>query len=174
MATVRRSRPLAAPPDEVWRTVGDLHQLARWWPKVLRVEDVRDGRFTEVLQTDRGRDVRADWVLVETVPGERWRATQELDGTPFEKVLGKAGKAIMLEASGDGTRVTLELERRLRGLSRLGGMFLRRATTLQVDAALDTLSHDSGRGLGAVPVNSDGLRINTTLPSPVSVAPATP
>lgn len=146
MATVRRTRLLDAPPDAVWRTVGDLHQLARWWPKVLRVEGVQDGRFTEVLQTDRGRDVRADWVLVETVPGERWKATQELEGTPFEKVLGAAAKAVTLEPAGDGTRVTVELERRLRGLSRLGGMFLRRATTLQVDAALDTLEGTHGTG----------------------------
>ena len=107
---------------------------------------MRDGRFTEVLQTDRGRDVRADWLLVETVPGERWKATQELEGTPFEKVLGKAAKAVSLEPAGEGTLVTLELERRLRGLSRLGGMFLRRATTLQVDAALDTLEETHGTG----------------------------
>ncbi len=146
MATVRRTRLLAAPPDAVWRTVGDLHQLARWWPKVLRVEGVQDGRFTEVLQTDRGRDVRADWVLVETVPGERWRATQELEGTPFEQVLGAAAKAVTLEPAGDGTRVTVELQRRLRGLSRLGGVFLRRATSLQIEAALDTLEEAHGTG----------------------------
>lgn len=146
MATVRRTRVLASPPEAVWRTVGDLHQLARWWPKVLRVEDVHDGRFTEVLQTDRGRDVRADWVLVETVPGAHWRATQELEGTPFEKVLGRAEKAVTLEPAGDGTRVTVELQRRLRGLSRLGGMFLRRATALQIDAALDTLEETHGTG----------------------------
>jgi uncharacterized protein YndB with AHSA1/START domain len=146
VATVRRTRLLADPPDAVWRTVGDLYQLARWWPKVLRVEDVRDGRFTEVLQTERGRAVRADWVLVETVPGERWRASQELEGTPFEKVLGAAAKSVAIVPSGDGTQVTLELERRLRGLSRLGGMFLRRATALQIDAALDTLEEAHGTG----------------------------
>ncbi len=146
MATVRRTRLLADPPEAVWRTVGDLYQLARWWPKVLRVEAVGDGRFTEVLQTDRGRDVRADWVLVETVPGERWRASQELEGTPFEKVLGAAAKAVAIEPAGEGTQVTLELERRLRGLSRLGGMFLRRATALQIDAALDTLEETHGTG----------------------------
>lgn len=146
MATVRRTRLLAAPPETVWRTVGDLHQLARWWPKVLRVEGVHDGRFTEVLQTDRGRDVRADWVLVETVPGERWRATQEIAGTPFEKVLGAAAKAVELEASESGTLVTVELQRRLRGLSRLGGVFLRRATSLQIEAALDSLEGTHGAG----------------------------
>ena len=147
MATVRRSRPLAAPPDDVWRTVGDLHQLARWWPKVLRVEGVHDGHFTEVLQTDRGRDVRADWILLETQPGAHWRASQELAGTPFENVLAEAEKAVELEPTETGgTLVTIELRRRLRGLSRLGGFFLRRANTLQVDAALDTLEGTYGAG----------------------------
>ncbi len=147
MATVRRSRSLAAPPDDVWRTVGDLHQLARWWPKVLRVEGVHDGHFTEVLQTDRGRDVRADWVVLETQPGEHWRAAQELAGTPFENVLAQAEKAVELEPTdAGGTIVTIELRRRLRGLSRFGGMFLRRASRLQIDAALDTLEGTYGTG----------------------------
>ena len=61
-------------------------------------------------------------------------------------MLGAAAKAVALEPAGEGTLVTLELERRLRGLSRLGGMFLRRATTLQVDAALDTLEETHGTG----------------------------
>ena len=147
MATVRRSRPLAAPPDDVWRTVGDLHQLARWWPKVLRVEAVHDGHFTEVLQTDRGRDVRADWVLIESDPGTGWRASQEVAGTPFENVLAASEKAVELELTeAGGTLVTIELRRRLRGLSRLGGFFLRRANALQVDAALDTLEGTYGAG----------------------------
>jgi uncharacterized protein YndB with AHSA1/START domain len=140
MGTVRRSCTLEASPQDVWRTVGDLHQLARWWPKVLRVEGVQDGRFTEVLQTDRGRDVRADWVLVETVPGERWAASQDVAGTPFENVLASAEKIVALTAGAEGgTVVTVELRRRLRGLSRLGGVFLRRAGTAQIDAALESL-----------------------------------
>lgn len=147
MANVRRSRTLAAPPEEVWRTVGDLYQLARWWPKVMRVEAVDDGCFTEVLQTDRGRGVRADWVLLETAPGERWRAAQEVAGTPFENVLRGAEKAVALEpADAGGTLVTIELDRRLRGLSRFGGIFLRRASSLQIDAALDTLEGIYGAG----------------------------
>lgn len=144
MATVRRSRVLAAPPEAVWRTVGDLHQLARWWPKVLRVEAVRDGRFTEVLQTERGRDVRADWTLAETVPGERWRAEQDVEGTPFERVLRSSARSVALEPVPEGTRVTIVLERRLRGISSLGGVFLRRASAVQIDAALDNLQGTHG------------------------------
>jgi uncharacterized protein YndB with AHSA1/START domain len=135
----RRSRALAAQPEEVWRTAGDPRQLARWWPKVVRVEAFAEGRFTEVLQTERGRDMRADWVLVEEMPGERWCAAQELEGTPFERVLSQARKSVQLQPAGDGTLVTLELRRRMRGLSRLGGIFLRKASSMQLDSALDAL-----------------------------------
>lgn len=144
MATTRRSRALAAPPQTVWRTAGDPGQLARWWPKVVRVEALEGGRFTELLRTGRGRDMRADWVLVEEVPGERWRAVQELEGTPFERVLSRAEKSVSLQPAGEGTLVTLELRRRMRGLSRLGGVFLRKASGLQLDSALDALESRFG------------------------------
>lgn len=140
MATVTRTRALAAPPEAVWRTVGDLHQLARWWPKVLRVEGVRDGAFTEVLQTDRGRDIRADFVLAEADPPRTWVAEQQLEGTPFERVLRAARKSVLLQPAGDsGTIITVTLERSMRGAGRLGGVFLRRASRRQIDAALDNL-----------------------------------
>ncbi|MCU0314380.1 MAG: SRPBCC family protein [Solirubrobacteraceae bacterium] len=145
MATVSRTRALAAPPDAVWRTVGDLHQLARWWPKVLRVEAVRDGRFTEVLQTERGRDVRADFVLAASEPPRTWTADQEVEGTPFEGVLAAARKSVLLQPAGaDGTVVTITLERRMRGMARLGGFMLRTATRRQVDSALDNLEELHG------------------------------
>ena len=139
MATTRRSRALAASPEKVWRTTGDPQQLARWWPKVVRVEGLSGGHFTEVLQTERGRDMRADWVVVEELACEHWRAVQELQGTPFERVLAHAEKAVTLQPAGEGTLVTLELRRRMRGLSRLGGVFLRKASSLQLDSALDAL-----------------------------------
>jgi len=128
-----------APPEKVWRTVGDPQQLPRWWPKVVRVETLTGGHFTEVLQTERGRDMRADWVVIDDVPGEHWRAAQELEGTPFERVLSLAEKSVTLQPAGEGTLVTVELRRRMRGLSRLGGVFLRKASSLQLDSALDAL-----------------------------------
>lgn len=140
MPTATRSRHLAAPPKEVWRTVGDPHQLARWWPKVLCVEGVADGRFTEVLQTEKGRDVRADFVVLETRRAELWRISQEVEGTPFEGILEGAETEIALQPVGqDGTLITLTLRRRLKGVARFGGFLMRRATTRQVDLALDNL-----------------------------------
>jgi carbon monoxide dehydrogenase subunit G len=140
MATVSRTRALAAPPEAVWRTVGDLHQLARWWPKVLRVEAVRDGCFTEVLRTERGRDVRADFILAASDPPRSWAADQTVEGTPFEGVLAAARKSVQLQPAGaQGTLVTVTLERRMRGMARLGGFMMRTATRRQVDAALDNL-----------------------------------
>ncbi|HEX8208215.1 MAG TPA: SRPBCC family protein, partial [Solirubrobacteraceae bacterium] len=65
MPTTRRSRVLDAAPDRVWRVVGDVHHMPRWWPKVRRVEAVAGGRFTQVLRTTKGKDVRADYPVVE-------------------------------------------------------------------------------------------------------------
>lgn len=145
MPTARRAREIAAPPAAVWRTVGDPHHLARWWPKVLRVEGVGDRHFTEVLRTDRGRDVRADFVVVEARAPEFWHAAQEVAGTPFEGILTGADTEIRLQPAGeDGTIVTVTLRRRLRGMARLGGFLMRRATARQVDDALDNLEEIHG------------------------------
>lgn len=147
MATVRRSRPLAAPPDDVWRTVGDLHQLARWWPKVLRVEGVTSGRFTQVMQTESGRDVRADYALLEARAPALWHAEQEVEGTPFEGVLAASDTEIMLQPVGEAqTLVTLTLRRRMTGVARFGGFLMRRATARVVETALDNLEGIHGRG----------------------------
>ena len=61
MPTARRSRVIAAPADRVWDTVGDPHHLPRWWPRVSRVEAVTRDAFTQVLQTEGGKVVRADF-----------------------------------------------------------------------------------------------------------------
>ncbi len=140
MPTATRTRHLAAPPKDVWRTVGDPHQLALWWPKVLRVEAVSGSRFTEVLQTAKGRDVRADFLVLETRRAELWHISQEVEGTPFEGILEGAETEIRLQPVGeDGTLITLTLRRRLKGVARFGGFMMRRATTRQVDLALDNL-----------------------------------
>ena len=134
------TRTLDAPPERVWRTVGDPRHLARWWPKVQRVEGVDGPHFTEVLQTDRGRAIRADWTISESSAPQRLVCEQEIEGTPFEGVLQAARREIELKPAGDGdTVVSVTIDRRLRGVSRLSGFMMRRATTRQLEAALDNL-----------------------------------
>jgi carbon monoxide dehydrogenase subunit G len=91
------------------------------------------------MATDRGRIVRADQRVVDSEPPTRVRWAQELDGTPFARILRNAQTAVLLEPSSQGTRVTVELDQRLRGMARFGGFMVRRAARRQLDQALDGL-----------------------------------
>jgi uncharacterized protein YndB with AHSA1/START domain len=142
---VRRSKTIDASADRVWAVVADPHHMARWWPQVRRMEGVEDDRFTQVFMTRKGRMVRMDFRLLESeppavelghgTPGRRvWE--QELAGTPFDRVLEQAVTEVVLEPSGEQTRVTITLRQRLRGYSRTGGFLMRRATRTRLDEAL--------------------------------------
>jgi carbon monoxide dehydrogenase subunit G len=139
MPTARRSRTVAAPPERVWETVGDPHHLPRWWPKVTRVEAVTDDHFTEVLSTQDGRLLRADFRVVDSQAPEHRAWEQELEGTPFERVFAAASTEIKLLPEGDATRVTVVVRQQVRGSARLGGFMVRRATGRVLDEALDAL-----------------------------------
>lgn len=139
MPVARRSAVVAAPPGEVWRTVGDPHHLPRWWPRVERVEGVYADGFTQVLRSDKGAQVRADFRVLERKRPARMRWTQEIANTPFERILESAETAVDLRAADGGTRVTVEVRQTLRGVSRLGGFMVRRATARQIDDALAAL-----------------------------------
>jgi uncharacterized protein YndB with AHSA1/START domain len=142
---VRRSRTIGATPEQVWRTVCDARHLPRWWPRVQRVESVDGERFTEVLQTDKGRSVRADFRVTESTAPEvrRWR--QDVEGSPFARLLRSAETEVRLARDGaGGTRVTLTIDQRLRGIGALGGFLVRRATRTQLDEALDALGRIHG------------------------------
>jgi uncharacterized protein YndB with AHSA1/START domain len=139
MPTTRRSHTLLADPDEVWAVVSDPHHLPRWWPRVTRVEEVSNDRWTKVMTTDKGKVVRADErILVSEGPRVR-RWTQDLEDSPFERLLSEVSTAVELEPEAGGTRVTLELHQRLRGINRLGGFMVRRASRRLLDEALDSL-----------------------------------
>jgi uncharacterized protein YndB with AHSA1/START domain len=131
-----------ASPDRVWDLVSDPHHLPRWWPRTVRVEDVRAvkggqrSRWTTVLGTQRGRGVRADYRCSGSTAGERYVWEQEIDGTPFEKILRSSELEIRLEGRNGSTLVTLASSERLRGLSRLGSPMMRRATRQRLDEAL--------------------------------------
>lgn len=139
MPTVRRSRTLSVPPEDVWTVVGDPYHLPRWWPRVTRVEGVDPGRFTEVLMTKKGRAVRADYRLTELSPPQRAGWAQELEDTPFERLLSEAVTEVELAPAGEGTRVTITLREGLRGWSRFAGFLFRRAARRRLDEALDGL-----------------------------------
>src|SRR6188472_1000159 len=119
---------MPASPEAVWLTIAYPHHLPRWWPRVQRVEGVAGERFTEVLGTDKGRSVRADFSVLESRAPEvrRWR--QDVDGTPFERLLRSAETEVRLAPDGaGGTRVTLTVRQRLRGVGALGGFMVGRA-----------------------------------------------
>jgi uncharacterized protein YndB with AHSA1/START domain len=142
----RRSRVVPAARDDVWRTVGDPRHLPRWWPRVERVEGVHGDGFTELLRSDKGATVRADFtVLLRRAPEQmRWR--QEIEGTPFERLLAASETTVSLSDAEGGTKVELRLDQQLRGVARLGGFMVRRAARRQLDDALRGLDALHGGG----------------------------
>ena len=139
MPRTRRSRRMDATPEQVWRTVCDPHHLPRWWPRVQRVEGVDREHFTEVLNTDKGRSIRADFRVVESRAPEVRRWIQEVEGSPFERLLRSAETEVRLERDGDATRVTVTLSQRLKGVGAFGGLMVRRANRQVADEALERL-----------------------------------
>ncbi len=145
MPSTRRSRVLACPPERVADVVGDPYHLPRWWPKVRRVERVSAGRFTQVMQTAKGKPVRADFRLAAIDPMHRYAWEQELAGTPFEGLLKRARTEVTLRAAGEReTEVSIELLQKLRGWARFGPFLFRRAAKAQLDEALESLSRLCG------------------------------
>lgn len=139
---MRRSRTLGATPEEIWAIVGDAYHLPRWWPRVTRVEGVEGDAFTQVLKTDKGVAVRADFRVVESAAPAVRRWEQQLANTPFERILTASAVELRLQRVGGGrpgTLVAITLAQRLRGLGLLGGFMVRSAARKQLDGALDGL-----------------------------------
>ncbi len=168
MPTVRRSRIIDASLDELWQVLGDPHHLPRWWPRVNRIEAVTLtgtgdlDAFTEVLMGPSGKIVRADFKLLEQLDRRRIVWAQQVEGTPFARVLRSAETEITL-ADGQGrdgpaSEVTIELRQELQGFahrsgggswigafSRFGSPLVRRAAHSTIDEALDGLEQIVGR-----------------------------
>ena len=83
--------------------LADPRTLARWWPRVERVKAVTGEGWTTVLRSERGRALRADWRLEADDPPRRRAWGQELDGTPFAKVLAERHVEAQVEPAGEGT-----------------------------------------------------------------------
>jgi uncharacterized protein YndB with AHSA1/START domain len=139
--TTRVSRTIAAAPEVVWAVLADPWHQARWWPRVRRIEAVEGDRFTQVLGTGRGRGVRADFRVRERSEGRLLRWEQELEGTPFDRLLVEAMTVIELAPADGGAAaiVTIELRQRLRGWSRLVPFLFRGAARRQLGEALEGL-----------------------------------
>jgi uncharacterized protein YndB with AHSA1/START domain len=141
--TSQRSRTLTVSQRQLWELISDPHHMPRWWPSVDRMEGVEIDRFTQVFKTKGGRPVRADFHIVDSRPPWLLAWEQELEGTPFARVLRELVIEVRLEPEGDATKVTIAQQQRLRGYSRTGGFMMRRATAKQLDRALEGLEHIS-------------------------------
>jgi uncharacterized protein YndB with AHSA1/START domain len=144
MARVVRRRRIPAPASALWAVITDPYHLPRWWPLTQRVENVTgndpsERSWTQVLETRGGRGVRADYVTVDASEDERYVFEQTIEGTPFERFVKRVRTEIDLQPRDGGTEVTMTLDRRLRGLSRLGSPMMRRAIGRTLNDALSGL-----------------------------------
>jgi carbon monoxide dehydrogenase subunit G len=146
MPKVTRSRVVAADQARVWDLISDPHNLPRWWPRVVRVEDVHDpggkrARWTAVLGTERGTGVRADFRCTGSTSAERYAWEQDIEGSPFERVLKSSTVELRLRPVDGRTEVTVAGDETLRGLSRLGASMLKGAARRRLDEALDGIEN---------------------------------
>jgi uncharacterized protein YndB with AHSA1/START domain len=139
MAAYQRGRSIAAPQLRIWEVIADPSRLPEWWPGVQRIEGIEPDRWTEVHATKRGRPVRIDFRVVQSDPPWLRAWSQEIEGTPFERVLKESITELKLEPAPSGTKITLSQYQQLRGYSRTGGYLLRRATTKRLQEALEGL-----------------------------------
>jgi uncharacterized protein YndB with AHSA1/START domain len=138
--SVTRARTIRASSQTLWDVIADPAHLPRWWPDVVRVEDATPLAWTTVLSTPKGATVRADFTRMTADEPRRIAWRQEIEESPFERILSENVTEVELEPEGDGsTRVELRAVQRLRGYSRFGGFLFRRATRRKLEAALDGL-----------------------------------
>ncbi len=137
----RRSRVVAASRKEVWELVGDPYHHPRWWPRVQRVEGVTARGWTNALVSSRGNTVRTDWVVEVNEEPTRRRWSQEVVGTPFERLFKRNAIEAQLDHAESGfTRVTLTYDQKPRGVARLLPFMLKRPMAKQLDEALTNLA----------------------------------
>jgi uncharacterized protein YndB with AHSA1/START domain len=136
---VRRDSVVRAAPDEVWRLVSDPAHLSRWWPGVTRVEEATPEAWTNVLSSPHGRVVRVDYTRVEAEAPNRLVWRQEVEESPFERILQSAVTTLELAPVEEGTRVAIALDQRPRGWARFSPFQFRAAGVRQLEGALEGL-----------------------------------
>jgi uncharacterized protein YndB with AHSA1/START domain len=151
---ISRRRTVAASPDAVWALISDPYNLPRWWPRTTRVENVertdagKRSQWTKVMETAEGRGVRADYRCLSSAEGKHYVWEQQLENSPFERVLRSSVLEIGLEPANGSTEVRLTSSQSLRGMSRLGSPMMRRATSRTLDEALDGIERALVGGQG--------------------------
>jgi uncharacterized protein YndB with AHSA1/START domain len=119
--------------------VSDPNRLPQWWPQVARVEEADPEAWTKVLSSPRGKTVRVDYTRLDAVEGERLVWRQELEESPFERILASSLTTLELSPADGGTRVAIELEQKPRGWARFAPLQFRAAGARQVQGAIDGL-----------------------------------
>jgi uncharacterized protein YndB with AHSA1/START domain len=136
---VRRETVVPRAPDEVWQVISDPAQLPRWWPGVTRVEEATTQAWTTVLTSPKGKSVRMDFTRVEASEPTRLVWRQEVEQSPFERILAEATTSLELSEAEAGTRVAIALDQKPRGWARFAPLQFRAAGTRQVQGALEGL-----------------------------------
>ncbi|MEA2332782.1 MAG: hypothetical protein QOH58_2920 [Thermoleophilaceae bacterium] len=143
---MRRETVVPAAREEVWSLISDPARLAQWWPGVTRVEEATAAAWTTVLSSPKGRTVRADYTRVSATEPERLVWRQEVEESPFERILAEATTTVELSAADGGTRVVIALDQKPRGWARFAPVQFRSAGTRQVQGALTGLERLFGAG----------------------------
>ena len=92
---------VAASPDEVYRFFVDPELLVKWWPEAATIDERADGLY-EFAWPSQGVRLLGQYVV--TDPGRRLVFTWSFTHEP----LSPSTVDIQFEASGDGTRLTVE------------------------------------------------------------------
>jgi uncharacterized protein YndB with AHSA1/START domain len=142
---IRKETVVPAAPEEVWGLVSDPARLPQWWPGVTRVEEASADAWTTVLSSPKGKSLRVDYSRVEAEPERRMVWRQEVEESPFERILASATTEIALAEDAGGTRVTVSLDQRPRGWARFAPLQFRAAGKRQVEGAVEGLDAVFGR-----------------------------
>lgn len=143
---MRAETVVPAAPEEVWGLVSDPARLSQWWPGVTRVEDASAQAWTMVLTSPKGKSVRVDYTRVEADAERRLVWRQEVEESPFERILASATTEISLAPEESGTRVSVALDQRPRGWARFAPLQFRAAGRRQVREAVAGLDGVFGGG----------------------------
>lgn len=88
--------------------------------------------------------MRADFHRLSSATNERYAWGQEVEGTPFARHLKRSEVEIVLAAAGEQTAIEIRSTQTMRGLSRLGGLMLKRAQGQVLEEALSGIEQALG------------------------------